>query len=160
MAPGTDEPPQPVLERVTRIERKFGAVVLQRQYQNPGSFYRRNVRWYGDLATTYLVVANIWLLQAFPFIILIWVSSFVENGPLLLLALAVGFACIGAGTVRLYQAIRIGRDWRQENGVGRPPRWRSRTPFEPPEGSETSPPIGWAQTSKVPPGWTDPDKGY
>jgi hypothetical protein len=67
-------------------------------------------------------------------------------------------SCIGAGAVRLYQAIRAGQSWRQQHGVGRPPVWRSRKGYQPSEGGEATPPIGWAITSKVPPGWTDPDK--
>jgi hypothetical protein len=148
MVPSIDDLPHPVLERITWVERKRWRAALERQYQTRGSSYRRSLRWYGETGATDLTVANLWLLQSVPFIVLIFVSSFVENGPLLLLALVGAF---------LYQTRRVGKRWRQDSGVGPPPRWRSRTGYQPPEGDETTPPIGWAQTSKIPPGWTHPD---
>jgi len=154
---GTNELPCPVLDRVTRVERKLWGSAIERQYRSPRSSYRRNLRWYGEVGATYLSVANLWLLLSVTPIVFIFVSQIVENGPLFLVALVGGFSCLGAAAIRTYQAIRIGRSWRQEHGVEPAPRWRSRTGYQPPKGGTTTPPIGWAQTSKVPPGWKDPD---
>ena len=158
MAPDTDEPPHPALDRVTGIERKLWGATLERQYRSQGSSYRRYLRWYGEVGATYLSVANLWLLLSFPLVVFVFVSRITENGPLLLVTLIGAVACISVAAARTYQTIRVGRSWRQNHGVGRPPRWRSRSGYQPPEGGETTPPIGWAITSKVPPGWTDPDK--
>ena len=157
MAPSTDDLPHPVLERDTGVERKLWRAALERQYRSRRSSYRRNLPWYGDVGAAYLGVASLWLALCYPLIVFIVVSQIVEHGPLLLAALAGAFACICASAVRTYFAFRVGRTWRRENGVGRPPRWKSLTGYQPSEGGETSPPIGWAQTSKVPPGWKDPD---
>lgn len=149
--------PHPVLERVSRLERKVWGPALGRQYQSRKSFYRRNLPWYGDVGATYLSVAGLWLLLSVPFILSIYLGDFAENGPLLLVAYVGSFFCLGVAALRLYQAFQVGRSWRRDNGVGRPPRWRSRTAYRPPPGGETTPPIGWAQGSNVPPGWKNPD---
>jgi hypothetical protein len=157
MAPSLDDLPHPALERVTRVERRIWGAALERQYRSRKSLFRRNLPWYGDVGATYLSVASLWLLQSFTFIVVMFLSRIVENGPLFLVAVVGAFACIAVAAVRTYQSIRVGRSWRQDNGVGRPPRWRSRAVYQAPEGGETTPPIGWAQTSKIPPGWKDPD---
>lgn len=160
MAQSGRDIPRPALERVTGIERKLWSAAIERQYRSPRSSYRRNLPWYGEVGATYLSVANLWLLLSFPFILSVFVSQIVENGPLLVVALVGTIVCLGESAVRLYKAIRVGRSWRQDHGVRQPPRWKSRNPYQPPEGGETTPPIGWAQTSKVPPGWNDPDVDF
>jgi hypothetical protein len=156
---GTDELPYPALDRVTGVERKLWSAALERQYRSRGSWYRRNLLWYGDVGATYLSVANLWLLPCFPLVVFVFVSQIVGNGPLFLVALVGTLSLLSVSAFRTFQARRVGRSWRQVNGVGRPPRWRSRPGYQPPPGGETTPPIGWAQTSKVPPGWKIPDDG-
>lgn len=155
--PNAGDLPHPASDRLTGVERKLWHAALERQYRSPKSSYRRNLPWYGEVGATYLGVASLWLALCYPLIVVIVVSQIVENGPLLLAGLVGAFVCIGVSAVRTYLGIRVGRNWREHNGVGRPPRWRSRTGYQPPEGGETTPPTGWAQTSNVPPGWKDPD---
>ena len=157
MALNAGDLPHPALDRLIGGERKLWHAALERQYRSPKSSYRRNLPWYGDVGATYLGVATLWLVPCYPLIVLVVVSQLVENGPLLLVALLGALACLSATAARTYLAVRVGRTWRQDNGVGRPPKWKSRTGYQPPEGGETRPPIGWAQTSKIPPGWKDPD---
>lgn len=147
-----------MLDRVTGVERKLWGTAIERIYRIPKSSYQRNARWYGELGATYLVVAILWLLLSVPLIVFVFVGGFTENGPLLLVALIAGIVCLSVAAVRIYQGIRVGRIWRHDNGVDPPPRWKPRNEYRPPDGGETTPPIGWAVTSKVPPGWTDPDK--
>jgi hypothetical protein len=109
---------------LTRIERRLWGPTLDRQYRSEDARYRRYLANYGDVASTYLSVAWLWLIVGNPLFVLVLVCEVLGEGDLFLAGLLCVLTVGAMALIRNLMAVREGRRWRAANGVPPPTTWR------------------------------------
>ena len=126
----------PAISRLTPVERLLWAGAIKRQFARKTSKYWKNLDRYGDVGSTFLSAAVLWLLPGYLCVPLIILGQ-AGNIPYLEEWSIISALClVGISSLRSLAAWNEGKRFRQEHGEPAPLASERDHP--------ESPPTGWA----------------
>jgi hypothetical protein len=106
-------PSDSAIERLTLLEQALWSKPIKRQYESKDSRYWKNVGKYGNVGSTFISAAILWLIPAYP-LVLVVILGLALNIPFLVVISVIGavLLCL-ISTLRNLSAFREGKLFRE-----------------------------------------------